>query len=148
MTRRRILLEGRFEIRQEEWEEFCAKVLKRIGHDLVEELKRAIEDVGAIDTGYMYRSFRVEVGSRATKGRVVNLAEYSGYVDQGMPPMPVLAEDILGWVHRKKRESGDEAELAAYRVARKLSTEGYVGRQFVPLALERLGARRRGIRSY
>lgn len=103
----------------------CESIAEWIIDGFREELKRK----DAIATGYLYRSFMV-MKSGECEYEVVNVAPYSEVLEFGCLPHRPPYEEILNWVKIKKKEVGEEAERAAWRIVRKIEYEGYAPRYY------------------
>ena len=106
------------------------------------------------DTGRLYRSEKVKyafVGNlNATIMTTIGERSYARFVELGTRPHWPPRQPILGWVMRKFRVTGREANRIAFLVSRKIARVGTKGQFFftrgeeyiknnIPRELERLG---------
>ncbi|MEM0478332.1 MAG: HK97 gp10 family phage protein [Candidatus Caldarchaeum sp.] len=132
----------RVEIPQEDIDKLVEVIGEIIAEKIVDDLPEEVRKKDAIATGYMARSFKYRATSK-TELEVFNEAPYSAVVEFGCVPHRPPYEAIYNWVLIKKKETGEEAERAAWRIVKKIEKEGYGPRYFTRDYLRRLS--RQGI---
>jgi hypothetical protein len=116
----------RLRISREDNLDFFESIIRSVGEKLIEEMKSQLVEKDAIATSYLYNSFTVMV--EGDIGRVENKAPYSSVLEVGCVPHTPPYDAILNWVYIKKKETGEDAERAAWRIVKKIEREGYEGR--------------------
>lgn len=86
---------------------------------------------GAVDTGAFLRSWQFEL--LPTGGRVFNNAPYAGVIEHGRRPgrKPPPSKVLVGWIQRRMGLSKEEAEAAAFPIARAIGKRGLAGRKIL-----------------
>mgnify|MGYP001773459965 CR=1 FL=1 len=124
-------MEWLFLIRKED----VVPVLELLAEDLGYRVRNKIIDYGLIYTGTMLRSVEVKRLSDNTVDLIVNVP-YASAIEGGTKPHTPPFEHIHKWVVVKKKEVGDEAVKAAWRIIKTISKRGIRGREYVRDALE------------
>lgn len=130
----------RCSIPQEDIDKIGEAIGELIAGIMVEDLPEEVKKKDAVATGYLARSFKYrKIDTQELE--VFNEAPYSAAVEFGCAPHAPPYEPIRLWVEIKKKESGAEADRAAWRIVRKIEKEGYDPRYFARDYLMRLSSR-------
>jgi len=116
------------------------KDLDRRANMLIEELKRAVEEVDAVFTGRLKNSFVIR-RTRPFKRQIVSTAPYAMFINDGGALKRVNTSALYKWVIEKKGEPEDTADVAVFLVKNYLKTKGTWGRKYIERAMYRFLSR-------
>ena len=116
------------------------KDLDRRANMLIEELKRAVEEVDAVFTGRLINSFVVR-RPRPYKRQIVSTAPYAMFINNGGALKRVSTSALYKWVVEKKGEPEDTADVAVFLVKNYLKTKGTWPRRYIEKAIYRFLSR-------
>lgn len=109
------------------------KVLEGLSRQLVLLMQRNIVEEDIVVTGMLLNSCEYRKGISGYEAG--NTAPYAHYVEYGQPPHWPNYEAILDWVIRKKKETGEMAKRAAWRICRAIAKRGLKPRLFMAAAV-------------
>ena len=116
------------------------KDLDRRANMLIEELKRAVEEVDAVFTGRLKNSFVIR-RTRPLERQIISTVPYAMFINDGGTLKDVDISDLYRWVVEKKRESEGEAIQSAFRIKEHLKTKGTHPRKYIEKAMHRFLSR-------
>lgn len=124
-----------------EVERSLERALQQSGKIILREVQRATKEAGAVATGGLLKSWRVDTGKKFIAVR--NAMKYAGAVTSGAtwPRRMPNVKKIRSWVALKMPQvSPGNRRRVAFAIAKTLKRRGMQGRDFVSVAGARVAA--------